>query len=109
MVGRTREHPEHSGRIVRESVNAMDQIAASSRSISHIIGVIAEVAFYANPLALNAVVAQETRKLAQPSAKAPRKIKTLITAEGGHVRRPMERLGNTAVASRKRLWRRSNC
>ncbi|MCF1449836.1 PAS domain S-box protein [Agrobacterium vitis] len=101
LVGRTREHAEHSGQVVRDAIGAMDQIETSSREISNIIGVIDEIAFQTNLLALNAgveaarageagkgfaVVAQEVRELAQRSAKAAKEIKTLITASGGHVK-----------------------
>ena len=100
LVGKTREHAEHSGEVVRDAISAMDQIETSSREISNIIGVIDEIAFQTNLLALNAgveaarageagkgfaVVAQEVRELAQRSAKAAKEIKTLITASGGHV------------------------
>ena len=100
LVGKTREHAEHSGEVVRNAISAMDQIETSSREISNIIGVIDEIAFQTNLLALNAgveaarageagkgfaVVAQEVRELAQRSAKAAKEIKTLITASGGHV------------------------
>lgn len=100
LVGRTRAHAEHSGKVVRDAIGAMDQIETSSREISNIIGVIDEIAFQTNLLALNAgveaarageagkgfaVVAQEVRELAQRSAKAAKEIKTLITASSGHV------------------------
>ncbi|MFK0333822.1 methyl-accepting chemotaxis protein [Rhizobium sp. NPDC090275] len=100
LVGRTRQHAEHSGQVVRDAIGAMDQIENSSREISNIIGVIDEIAFQTNLLALNAgveaarageagkgfaVVAQEVRELAQRSATAAKEIKSLITASGGHV------------------------
>ncbi|MFT4002448.1 MAG: PAS domain-containing methyl-accepting chemotaxis protein [Rhizobium sp.] len=100
LVGRTRQHAEHSGQVVRDAIGAMDQIENSSREISNIIGVIDEIAFQTNLLALNAgveaaragdagkgfaVVAQEVRELAQRSATAAKEIKTLITASGGYV------------------------
>ncbi|MBK0023997.1 PAS domain-containing methyl-accepting chemotaxis protein [Ochrobactrum sp. S46] len=100
LVGRTRQHADHSGQVVHDAIGAMDQIENSSREISNIIGVIDEIAFQTNLLALNAgveaarageagkgfaVVAQEVRELAQRSATAAKEIKTLITASGGHV------------------------
>ncbi|MGG6897911.1 MULTISPECIES: methyl-accepting chemotaxis protein [Rhizobium] len=100
LVARARNHAEHSGDVVRNAIDAMDQIEASSREISSIIGVIDEIAFQTNLLALNAgveaaragdagkgfaVVAQEVRELAQRSAKAAKEIKTLITASGAQV------------------------
>ncbi|AYM12488.1 PAS domain S-box protein [Agrobacterium tumefaciens] len=100
IVGRARDHAEHSGQVVRDAISAMDQIEKSSREISNIIGVIDEIAFQTNLLALNAgveaarageagkgfaVVAQEVRELAQRSATAAKEIKSLINASGTQV------------------------
>jgi methyl-accepting chemotaxis protein len=84
---------QRGGAVVGQVVSTMDEINASSKRISDIIGVIDGIAFQTNILALNAaveaarageqgrgfaVVASEVRSLAQRSAAAAREIKTLI-------------------------------
>jgi methyl-accepting chemotaxis protein len=91
------------GVVVQQVVTTMDEINASSKKISDIIGVIDGIAFQTNILALNAaveaarageqgrgfaVVASEVRSLAGRSAAAAKEIKGLIGAsvekvEGG--------------------------
>ncbi|MGQ0709867.1 MAG: methyl-accepting chemotaxis protein [Rhodoferax sp.] len=81
------------GAVVREVVDTMGAIHASSKKIADIIGVIDGIAFQTNILALNAaveaarageqgrgfaVVASEVRSLAQRSATAAKEIKALI-------------------------------
>lgn len=83
----------NGGEVVRNTVNAMEDINKSSKKIADIIGVIDEIAFQTNLLALNAaveaarageqgrgfaVVAAEVRNLAQRSAAAAKEIKGLI-------------------------------
>jgi methyl-accepting chemotaxis protein len=87
------EVAQRGGHVVAQVVSTMDEITASSRKISDIIGVIDGIAFQTNILALNAaveaarageqgrgfaVVAAEVRSLAQRSAEAAREIKGLI-------------------------------
>ncbi|HEX7640523.1 MAG TPA: methyl-accepting chemotaxis protein [Burkholderiaceae bacterium] len=81
------------GDVVAQVVSTMNDINASSKKISDIIGVIDGIAFQTNILALNAaveaarageqgrgfaVVAGEVRSLAQRSAAAAKEIKALI-------------------------------
>ncbi len=94
-VDRNSTAAAHGGDVIRQVVQTMDGIQASSRRIGEIIGVIDGIAFQTNILALNAaveaarageqgrgfaVVASEVRSLAQRSAEAAREIKGLITA-----------------------------
>lgn len=84
---------EQGGDIVRQVVDTMSSIDASSKKIVDIISVIDGIAFQTNILALNAaveaarageqgrgfaVVASEVRNLAQRSAGAAKEIKSLI-------------------------------
>ena len=88
------------GAMVSRVVGTMDQIAASSKHMADIIGVIDGIAFQTNILALNAaveaarageqgrgfaVVASEVRALAARSAAAAKEIKSLIDASAGRV------------------------
>lgn len=88
-----RELANTGGNVVGKAVSAMEEINASSREISDIIGTIDEIAFQTNLLALNAaveaarageqgrgfaVVASEVRNLAQRSATSAKEIKNLI-------------------------------
>jgi methyl-accepting chemotaxis protein len=87
------EVARRGGQVVGQVVATMTGIAASSRKIGDIIGVIDGIAFQTNILALNAaveaarageqgrgfaVVATEVRNLAQRSAAAAKEIKSLI-------------------------------
>ncbi|GAB0116059.1 HAMP domain-containing methyl-accepting chemotaxis protein [Acidisoma sp. 7E03] len=103
----------HSGEVVREAIQAMQEIEESSRKISSIIGVIDEIAFQTNLLALNAgveaarageagrgfaVVATEVRALAQRSAEAAREIKTLISRSSAQVEKGVDLVRDTGQA-----------
>jgi len=94
VAERTRQIAEAGGGSVQTLVLTMGEIAASSRKIQDIIGLIDGIAFQTNILALNAaveaaragdqgrgfaVVASEVRALASRSAEAAREIKTLIS------------------------------
>ncbi|MBL8483887.1 MAG: Cache 3/Cache 2 fusion domain-containing protein, partial [Rhodocyclaceae bacterium] len=89
-----------SGRVVSACVQTMGEVAASSRRIADIIGMIDAIAFQTNILALNAaveaarageqgrgfaVVATEVRSLAGRSATAAKDIKALIAESGAKV------------------------
>ena len=91
----TSEAAERGGEAVRDVVQKMGGICASSKRIAEITGVIDAIAFQTNILALNAaveaaragdsgrgfaVVAGEVRNLAQRSAAAAKEIKELIAS-----------------------------
>ncbi|WKL20545.1 methyl-accepting chemotaxis protein [Agrobacterium tumefaciens] len=111
-VREARTKADHSGKVVRDAVSAMERIEHSSRQIGQIIGVIDEIAFQTNLLALNAgveaaragdagkgfaVVAQEVRELAQRSANAAKEIKQLINTSAIAVSEGVKLVADTGV------------
>lgn len=100
LTTQSNEVAQRGGAMVKQVVQTMDAIQASSRRIADIIGVIDSIAFQTNILALNAaveaaragelgrgfaVVAAEVRNLAQRSATAAKEIKSLIAESVGQV------------------------
>jgi methyl-accepting chemotaxis protein len=100
LAGSASDVAAKGGAVVRQVIDTMGQISASSNKIVDIIGVIDGIAFQTNILALNAaveaarageqgrgfaVVAAEVRSLAQRSAAAAKEIKGLIDASVSNV------------------------
>jgi methyl-accepting chemotaxis protein len=100
LASRVHEMAESGGQRMREAVETMHAIRASSQRVHDIIGVIDGIAFQTNILALNAaveaaragesgrgfaVVAAEVRTLAVRSGDAAREIKALIATSSEQV------------------------
>jgi methyl-accepting chemotaxis protein len=113
VVGAADDDAKKGAVVVKQAVEAMDAIAKSAKQITHIIGVIDEIAFQTNLLALNAgveaaragdagrgfaVVASEVRALAQRSAEAAKEIKGLISASTAQVGHGVELVAETGAA-----------
>lgn len=113
VVSDAKGNAEASGAVVKEAVEAMGEIQASSSQISRIISVIDDIAFQTNLLALNAgveaarageagrgfaVVASEVRALAQRSSDAAKEINDLISESGQHVKRGVDLVGRAGEA-----------
>jgi methyl-accepting chemotaxis protein len=113
LVGTTRDNAEQSGKVVTQSVEAMQGIESSSKQIGEIVSVIDEIAFQTNLLALNAaveaaragdagkgfaVVASEVRALAQRSGEAAKEIKDLINSSNERVDTGVKLVNETGEA-----------
>lgn len=114
-VGRARSHAAESQQVVRDAVQAMSAIRASSDQITRIIGVIDDISFQTNLLALNAgveaarageagrgfsVVASEVRALAQRTSESAHQIRDLIQSAAEGVLRGVELVDRTGAALR---------
>lgn len=101
------------GEVVKQAVNAMEEIEASSREIAKINSLIDGIAFQTNLLALNAgveaarageagrgfsVVASEVRALSQRATEAAQSISMLVHRSEGQVRAGVELVGEAGGA-----------
>lgn len=90
---KARARADQGADVMREAIQAIELVSASSENVTRIIGVIDDIAFQTNLLALNAgveaarageagkgfaVVASEVRGLAQRASESAREIKQLI-------------------------------
>ncbi|MBO0906300.1 methyl-accepting chemotaxis protein [Jiella sonneratiae] len=113
IVANTAQETQRSNAVVKETVEAIRTIAASSDEITRFVSVIDEIAFQTNLLALNAgveaarageagkgfaVVASEVRELAQRSAEAAREIKELTGRSVSEVENGVALSEQTGVA-----------
>jgi len=113
LAGTASSTAQKGGEVVGKVVTTMQEVTASSKRISDIIGVIDGISFQTNILALNAaveaarageqgrgfaVVASEVRSLAQRSAASAKEIRGLIENSVGRVEagaRLVEQAGKT--------------
>jgi methyl-accepting chemotaxis protein len=113
VVGAAKGEAEQGDLVVRQAAGAMEQIHQLAQQITQIVGVMDEIAFQTNILALNAgveaarsgeagrgfaIVAQEVRALAQRSATAAKEIRGLITASASQVGVGVDLVGRTSQA-----------
>jgi methyl-accepting chemotaxis protein len=113
-LARAAQHDASTGsEVMARAVDAMNQIATSSRRMVEIVGLIEGIAFQTNLLALNAgveaaragesgrgfaVVATEVRALAQRSADAAKDITTIIQQSGRDVTTGVDMIGQTQLS-----------
>jgi methyl-accepting chemotaxis protein len=110
LTGQLRQQAEAGGAAMRETVQSMTTLEASSRKVAEIISVIDGSAFQTNILALNAaveaaragesgrgfaVVATEVRQLAQRSGAAAAEIRHLIGQSTEQVGQSVSRIQRT--------------
>jgi methyl-accepting chemotaxis protein len=113
VVSSAKLDAESSGQVMRQAIEAMSGIERSSQQIAQIIGVIDEIAFQTNMLALNAgieaarageagrgfaVVASEVRALAHRTAAAAKEIKDLISMSTVQVEQGVDLIAHAGEA-----------
>ena len=99
--------------VVRQSIEAMEEIRVSSRQIGQVLKVIDDIAFQTNLLALNAgveaarageagrgftVVASEVRSLAQRSSEAAREVAEMVGISGSKVEHGVAMVNRSGAA-----------
>jgi methyl-accepting chemotaxis protein len=113
VVADTHQDAEQSGSLLKDAVDAINQLDRFSNEIGEILLVIDRIAFQTNLLALNAgveaarageagkgfaVVAQEVRALAGRSAEAAMDVKTRIGRSSEQIGLGIRLVGNVEVA-----------